>query len=125
MGFSGMLVFCRSERPLPELSVLGGLPQEVRDEMAEYGDWQLRPSARMPPPVRSPSSTHRREESLQMHAVLLQKNPRTYLSARRVDRGRARLAGPVFATQVRALLTVPGEALLHPHRCPEDLPLAA
>jgi hypothetical protein len=43
MGFSGMLVFCRSERPLAELPVFGGLPQEVRDEMAEHGEWRPRP----------------------------------------------------------------------------------
>ncbi|MFG1812090.1 hypothetical protein [Streptomyces sp. NPDC049040] len=43
MGFSGMLVFCRNQRPLAEVSVFGGLPQEVRDRMAERGEWWLRP----------------------------------------------------------------------------------
>lgn len=43
MGFSGTLVFCRSERPLAEAAVFGGLPQEVRDEMAGHSEWWPRP----------------------------------------------------------------------------------
>jgi len=39
MGFSGMLVFCRSERPLAELSDVGWLPQQARDELAGSGEW--------------------------------------------------------------------------------------
>lgn len=39
MGFSGMLLFCRSERPLAQLPDDCGLPQEAREELAEYGEW--------------------------------------------------------------------------------------
>lgn len=39
MGFSGTLVFCRSERPLAQAPVFGGLPREVGDEAAGHGEW--------------------------------------------------------------------------------------
>ncbi|WP_052397911.1 hypothetical protein [Streptomyces sp. NRRL F-5123] len=39
MGFSGTLVFCRSERPLAEAEVFDTLQEEVLEELAERGEW--------------------------------------------------------------------------------------
>ena len=43
MGFSGMLVFCRSERPLAEAPVIRALPRKYQEELAAYGEWPIRP----------------------------------------------------------------------------------
>ncbi|MFI0937213.1 hypothetical protein [Streptomyces sp. NPDC021020] len=43
MGFSGTLVFCRSERPLAEAEVFDTLQEEVREELVANGEWWPRP----------------------------------------------------------------------------------